>query len=62
MIDELRIEKDSEGYGCGLINIVFQHLPGGTEEKYENFSEYTVYIGDSNRAPLKYEFRALPLR
>jgi hypothetical protein len=33
MVDELRIGKNLKGCGCGLLNIVFQHLPGGTEEK-----------------------------
>jgi hypothetical protein len=29
------IGKDSEGSGCGLIELLSQYMPGGTEETYE---------------------------
>jgi hypothetical protein len=33
--NELRIGKDLEGSGCGLTEVPFGHLPGGTEENHE---------------------------
>jgi hypothetical protein len=36
MVDKLRIGMDLEGNGCGLIEVLYQHLPGGTEEHYVN--------------------------
>jgi hypothetical protein len=28
--------KDSEGRGCGLSEVLYQHFPGGTQENHEN--------------------------
>jgi hypothetical protein len=31
--------KDLEGSDCGLIEVIFQNLPGGTEENHGKFSQ-----------------------
>jgi hypothetical protein len=35
-VEEWWIGKDLEGNGCGLIEILSQHMPGETEENQEN--------------------------
>jgi hypothetical protein len=39
MIYEWKIGKDMEGHIRGLMKGLSQHLPGWTEENYENFSQ-----------------------
>jgi hypothetical protein len=34
--DRSQLEKDLEGRCSVLIDVLFQHLPGGTDENYEN--------------------------
>jgi hypothetical protein len=36
MIDEIKIGKDLEAYGCGLIGVLPRSLPGETEENNDN--------------------------
>jgi hypothetical protein len=31
--------QDSEGTNCCLVEVLYQHLADGTEEKHENFSQ-----------------------
>jgi hypothetical protein len=54
MTDELgRIYKEA---------VLFEKLPGGTEDDYRYLSQDSQYPGsDSNRGPPKYKYRALPL-
>jgi hypothetical protein len=35
MADERRVGKDLEGNDHGLIEVLFWHLPGGTEENHK---------------------------
>jgi hypothetical protein len=58
--------KDLEESGGGLIRVLFWNLPKGTEEnheKHKTLDQDSRHPGrDSNREPLEYNSRALPLR
>jgi hypothetical protein len=46
------IEKDSEGSGRSLIEVISQHFPKETEENHENCSEDNLRSGqDSSLIP-----------
>jgi hypothetical protein len=62
MKDELWIGKDFEEIDCGLIDVLTQHLPGGTEEKHATLQNRWWPGRNSNRPPPEYEFKAIPLR
>jgi hypothetical protein len=54
--------NDLEGSNSGLIEALSRHYHEGTEENNENISQDTwCRGGDSNREPLEYTSRALPL-
>jgi hypothetical protein len=35
MMTNYKLEGDLEGRFCGLIEVLFRHLPGGTEKNHE---------------------------
>jgi hypothetical protein len=49
--------KDLEGKGNRQIDVLFPHLPGGTEKRQNTQSRQPV----SPRAPPEYNSKALPL-
>jgi hypothetical protein len=59
MTAEWWIGKDLEGSGRGVIEVLYRHLPGGTEENLNQ--DYLCHGRDSNRVAPEYKFRALPL-
>jgi hypothetical protein len=42
MADEWRIAKDLEGSNRRLMKVLFQHVPGRTEETTKNFSQVRI--------------------
>jgi hypothetical protein len=54
--------KDLEESDHGTIEILPQHLPGGTRKNMKSPSQDSLYFGwDSNRTRPEYKFRTLPL-
>jgi hypothetical protein len=53
-----------EASGCGIVEVLFRYLLGGTEKKPTKIINYDIryFFRDSNRAPAQCESRALPLR
>jgi hypothetical protein len=51
---------DLEGSGCDVIEVVFRHLPGKSEEGYGNLSQGRRFPAqDLNRRPPEYEAEEL---
>jgi hypothetical protein len=57
----LWIGKYLEGSSYSLIEMLSQHLPGGTEENREGPQDSRCLAWDLNEAPLEYRSRVLPL-
>jgi hypothetical protein len=57
MTDEL--QKVLKGSGCVLVEVLSQHMPGGTEETTKLTEDSWCPGRDSNRALLEYVSRVL---
>lgn len=56
MVDERCVEKDLEGNGRRLVDVISGNFPGGTEENHKNPSICVtgVPVGDSKRTYPEY--------